>query len=109
VRRGVDKVGAGHQGGGQPDHGPVESDHEDLGVLVEGARRVEVEGDEGLEQVLAGIDGGLTGGGGGDVGAAERMSVSTADRGGICSISSWRNGPGAYAEKNRPVPITRVM
>jgi hypothetical protein len=57
VRRAVDEVGVGDDGGGEAHDGPVEPDDEDLGVCGKGFCDVEVEGDEGLEELLAGFVG----------------------------------------------------
>lgn len=54
----VDEVGEGHQGRREADDGPVEADDQDLGVRVEGLRRVEVVGDEAAQPQLVGVVGG---------------------------------------------------
>jgi hypothetical protein len=79
---GVDEVSEGDQGGAEPNDRAVQPDNEDLGVLIEGARDVEVVGDEGAQpiQVRASLD---VGGGGfadGDVGAAARENEKTASK-----------------------------
>lgn len=57
MRRAVDEVGVGDDGGGEADDGPVEPHDEDLGVRGKGLCDVEVEGDESLEELLAGFVG----------------------------------------------------
>lgn len=52
----VDEVGVGDEGGGEADDGPVEAHDEDLGVGVEGLGDVQVQGDEGPEPVLPGVE-----------------------------------------------------
>lgn len=53
VRGAVDEVRVRDQGGGEPDHRPVQSDDEDLGVRVEGLCDVQVEGDKGAKPPAA--------------------------------------------------------
>lgn len=53
MRRAVDEVGVGYDGGTEADDGAVEANHEDLGVRGEGLCDVEVEGYERLEPLLA--------------------------------------------------------
>lgn len=55
--RAVDEVGVGDDGGGEADNGTVEADDEDLWVRGKGFCDVEVEGDKGLEELLAGFVG----------------------------------------------------
>lgn len=58
MRRAVDEVGPPDERGGQAYHGAVEPDDQDLGVVGEYMRDVEVEGDKGLEPELVGFGGG---------------------------------------------------
>lgn len=69
VRGRVDEVGEGRQRRREADCRPVERRDEDLGVAVEGAREVQVVGDEGAEPVLVWVRGWRVGPYG-DVGAA---------------------------------------
>lgn len=55
--RAVDEVGVGDDCGGEAHDGAVEAHDEDFGVRGEGFCDVEVEGDEGLEELLAGFVG----------------------------------------------------
>lgn len=57
MRRAVDEVCVGDYGGGEAHDGAVEPDDEDLGMGGKGFCDVEVEGDKGLEELLAGFAG----------------------------------------------------
>lgn len=69
MRRRVNEVGEGDEGGGETDDGAVERGDEDLGMRVEGVGDVEVAGDEVLEPVLARGVSACAGRADGDVGA----------------------------------------
>lgn len=57
MRRAVDEVGVGDDGGGEAHDRAVEPDDEDFGVRGKSLCDVEVEGDKGLEELFAGFVG----------------------------------------------------
>lgn len=99
VGRGVDEVGEGDERGGQADGGAVEGGDEDLGVVRERPRDVEVVGDEAADDLAAGVVLEAAAG-------ARRGYVCAA---GIVSLGWYVEGGRGYAEKNRPVPVRTVM
>ena len=76
-RHAVHEVGKGHQGRRQPHDGPVQADDQDLGVRVEGLRRVQVVGQEAAQPLLVDVGGAILGRGArdGDVGATLGVTV----------------------------------
>lgn len=104
MRGGVDEVREADESCAEAYGGPVEGCHEDLGVRVEGLRRVDVVGDEGAEPLLVGVDAFLAFARDGDVGTAGIDVLVD-----CFFVDLMLSGiGGTHALKNLPFPVSTV-